>query len=106
AAAAAHAKPGTQVFPVLDAGRGEFYLGEYADGAKLGEALVDHDALRHRIDCLEHRVLVVCEESVAAALSSFASQIVAEPDAASSLPLALARIRTRDFDDIATADAN
>jgi tRNA threonylcarbamoyladenosine biosynthesis protein TsaB len=106
AAAAAQAKPGTRVFPVLDAGRGEFYLGEYADGAKLAEALVDHDALRHRIDRSEDRVLIVCEEQVATALSSFAPQTVAEPDAASSLPLALARVGTRDFDDIASADAN
>lgn len=106
AAAAAQAKPGTQVFPVLDAGRGEFYLGQYLDGVKLVEALVDSDGLRGRIDCPEDRVLVVCEESVATALSSFAPQIVAQPDAASSLPLALARIRTRDFEDIASADAN
>jgi len=105
-AAAAQAKPGTQVFPVLDAGRGEFYLGQYLDGVKLMEALVDSGGLRGRIDCPEDRVLAVCEESVAAALSSFAPQIVAEPDAASSLPLALARLRTRDFEDIASADGN
>jgi tRNA threonylcarbamoyladenosine biosynthesis protein TsaB len=105
-AAAAQATPGTDVFPVLDAGRGEFYLGEYVDRAKLLEALVDGDALRHRIDRSDDRTLVVCEAQVATALSCFAPQIVLEPDAASSLPLAFARIQIRDFDDIASADAN
>jgi tRNA threonylcarbamoyladenosine biosynthesis protein TsaB len=105
-ASAAAAKPGTHVFAALDAGRGEFYLGEYLEGVKLREELVESDALRARIGRSDDRALVVCEEPVATALRSFAPQFVPEPDAASSLSLALTRVRTRHFDDIASADAN
>jgi tRNA threonylcarbamoyladenosine biosynthesis protein TsaB len=105
-ASAIDVERGTHVFSALDAGRGEFYLGEYIDGVRLTEALVDRDELHDRMNRSKDCALVVCEGPVAAALSSFAPQFVPEPDAAASLPLALTRIRTRDFDDIASVDAN
>jgi tRNA threonylcarbamoyladenosine biosynthesis protein TsaB len=43
---------------------------------------------------------------VAQSIAELAPQIVAEPTAASALPIALARIQQRSFDDPATIDAN
>lgn len=105
-ASAIEAKPGTHVFAALDAGRGEFYLGEYLDGIKLSETLVDRDELHTRLGRAGNHSLVVCEEPAAAALGRSGPEIVAEPAAASSLRLALARAMHRNFDDVVSADAN
>ncbi|HXE07217.1 MAG TPA: tRNA (adenosine(37)-N6)-threonylcarbamoyltransferase complex dimerization subunit type 1 TsaB [Acidobacteriaceae bacterium] len=105
-ASASAAGPETHAFAVLDAGRQEFYVGEYLGGARLDEALVPHDELRSRILRAANRALMVCEESVAGALSEFAPRMVAEPSAVSSLPLVLERIRRSSFDDVVSADAN
>jgi len=104
----------TQINALLDAGRGEFYSGLYANGLCLREALLTRDQLLAE-QCREEAQLVVCEPAVAESLGAPSKlglggnatpQFVAEPSAASALPLALARIRQRAFDDPATIDAN
>ncbi|HEY5055125.1 MAG TPA: tRNA (adenosine(37)-N6)-threonylcarbamoyltransferase complex dimerization subunit type 1 TsaB [Acidobacteriaceae bacterium] len=95
------------VFAVLDARRGEFYCGEYADGAKLREALVTRDELAAWIGgAAAGRELMVCEAGVAQALAEFQPQQVAEPDALAALPLAMRRMERGEFDDVASIDAN
>ena len=90
---------------LLDAGRGEFYSGLYAGGLCLHESLLTRDQLlaAHSSEIAQ---LVVCEPAVAQSITALAPQLDAEPSAASALPLALARIRQRAFDDPATIDAN
>jgi tRNA threonylcarbamoyladenosine biosynthesis protein TsaB len=90
---------------LLDAGRGEFYSGLYAGGLCLHESLLTRDQLlaAHSSEIAQ---LVVCEPAVAQSITALAPQLVAEPSAASALPLALARIRQRAFDDPASIDAN
>jgi tRNA threonylcarbamoyladenosine biosynthesis protein TsaB len=88
---------------VLDAGRGEFYYGEYVGRRCLREALMREEDLRVAIT--GGRV-VICEAKVAAALVGLEVRLVEEPSAADVLPLALERIEAGDFDDAATVDAN
>ncbi len=106
-AALAGARPGAVVFAVLDAGRGEFYLGEYLDGAKVREALVTREELAILMSASSGAgELMVCEENVARALGEFGPRMVVEPDAAAALPLAIERMERGAFDDVASVDAN
>jgi tRNA threonylcarbamoyladenosine biosynthesis protein TsaB len=98
--------PVARVHALLDAGRGEFYLGLYAAGACLRETLITRDQLLAEQSSEPRPILVVCEPVVAQSLAAVAPQSVAEPSAADALPLALARIQQRAFDDPATIDAN
>jgi tRNA threonylcarbamoyladenosine biosynthesis protein TsaB len=95
-----------QVHALLDAGRGEFYSGLYANGLCLRESLQPRDQLLAGQSREPQQTLVVCEPAVAQSIAALAPQLVAEPSAASALPLALARIQQRAFDDPATIDAN
>ena len=95
---------GARIVVALDAGRGELYAGEYVDNEKIREALVAPARLTEWIG-REHE-LIVCEASVAQSLSDLKARIVREPDAPAALPLALARFDRKEFDDIATTDAN
>ncbi len=52
------------------------------------------------------QLVVVCEPPLAGSLATLAPQLVAEPTAQDALPLVLARIQQRTFDDPATIDAN
>jgi tRNA threonylcarbamoyladenosine biosynthesis protein TsaB len=97
---------GWVVHALLDAGRGEFYSGLYADGLCLRESLQPRDQLLAEASREPHQLFVVCEPIVAQSIAELAPQLVAEPTAASALPLALARIQQRAFDDPATIDAN
>jgi tRNA threonylcarbamoyladenosine biosynthesis protein TsaB len=95
------------VYAVLDAGRGEFYLGEY-EGESLGrrcvrEALLSGDDL---VAAVAGRVVVVCEIKVAEALVEVHPQLVDEPLAEDALPFALERVAAGEFDDAALVDAN
>jgi tRNA threonylcarbamoyladenosine biosynthesis protein TsaB len=93
------------VFAVLDAGRGEFYVGEYVGRRCVREVLLSReDVLAAAVD----GVVVACEVKVAEALSGLGSRlrIVDEPSAEDALPFALERIEAGDFDDVATLDAN
>ena len=94
---------GEAVHAVLDAGRGEFYYGEYAGRRCLREALMREADLRVAI--AGGRV-VICEAKVAELLVGLELRMVEEPSAADVLPLALERIEAGDFDDAATVDAN
>jgi tRNA threonylcarbamoyladenosine biosynthesis protein TsaB len=96
---------GMRVHALLDAGRGEFYYGEYVDGVCVKEALLARNEAMAAIESAAGMV-VTCEPVVAEAFASHAPQRVTGPDAAAALPLALARIAQRLFDDAATLDAN
>jgi tRNA threonylcarbamoyladenosine biosynthesis protein TsaB len=103
---------GTRVHALLDAGRGDFYCGVYADGACLREALLTREELLAAIAASaseipkQSRVVVACEPTVATSLSSIDCRLVAEPGAADALNIALRRVREQGFDDAATLDAN
>ncbi len=91
------------VHAVLDAGRGEFYYGEYVGRRCLREALMRGEDVRAAAAV---RAVVVCEAKVAEALAGLEFRMVEEPSAGDALPLALERIEAGDFDDAATLDAN
>jgi tRNA threonylcarbamoyladenosine biosynthesis protein TsaB len=91
------------VHAVLDAGRGEFYYGEYVGRRCLREALMDGAGVREAVG---GGVAIVSEAKVAEALTGLELRMVEEPLAGDALPLALERIEARDFDDAATLDAN
>jgi tRNA threonylcarbamoyladenosine biosynthesis protein TsaB len=91
------------VHAVLDAGRREFYYGEYVGRQCLREALIGEQDLRA---AGSGGVVVVCEVKVAEALPGLAPKIVDEPAAGDALPIALERIAAGYFDDVETIDAN
>lgn len=110
---------GASVHALLDAGRGEFYHGVYADGNCLRETLVTSEELHAALNLPEPkagesdvgnakqpRIVVVCEPAVAKTLAALTPLLLAEPTAENALPLALRRIQERAFDDTATIDAN
>ena len=99
-------KPNGCVHALLDAGRGEFYSGIYADGLCLREALVSREQFFAEHIRKPQPSLIVCEPVVAQSLATLTPQLVTEPTAVDALPLALARIQQRAFDDPATIDAN
>ena len=91
------------VHAVLDAGRGEFYYGEYAGHRCVREALLSQDEVSAAV---AGGLVVVCEAKVSEMLSALHPLLVAEPAAGDALPLALARIVANEFDDAAILDAN
>jgi len=107
--------PGRKVFALLDAGRGEAYLGIYIGGVRVREALVTRaqlftaieEAAAAKSESGTNSIRVVtCESTVVQAFAELNPQLVAEPTAADALALVLLRIHARDFDDAATIDAN
>ena len=90
-------------YAALDAGRGEFYFGEYAGQQALREMLLSRDDLHAAIGSNE---VTVCEPKAAEALSGLRVRLVAEPLAEAALPFALQRARAGEFDDVAATDAN
>jgi len=91
------------VHAVLDAGRGEFYYGEYKGRRHLREALLSGEDV---FAAAAGGIVVVCEVKVAEALARLKPWMVDEPSASDALQFALRRIEARDFDDAATLDAN
>lgn len=90
----------------LDAGRGEFYVGEYAAGRCVREALLDESALR---ELVRGRLVAVAEKKVFDARGDMgAAEVkeVAEPAAADMLALVKARVDAGELDDAALLDAN
>src|SRR6202044_2362700 len=77
------------VHAVRDAGRGEFYYGEYVGRRCLREALMVRDDV---IVAAAGGVVVVCEAKVVEALAELRPRVVEEPSAADALPIALERI--------------
>jgi tRNA threonylcarbamoyladenosine biosynthesis protein TsaB len=110
----AAAPPAARVHALLDAGRGEFYHGEYIDGICLCEALLTRDELLAALaqsspglgSVEPAAVVVASEQSVAQSVAALTPHLVADPTAEDALPLALRSIHQRDFDNPATLDAN
>jgi tRNA threonylcarbamoyladenosine biosynthesis protein TsaB len=101
---AAAAGPGSAC-ALLDAGRGEFYCGQFRDGEALGEVLFAREGAVAA--ALLAGGVVASEEAVAKSLSpEVAARVVAEPAASDALPLALKRLAAGSFDDPLTLDAN
>lgn len=86
-------------YAALDAGRGEFYFGDYADGHH--EALISVEELRAAASVSE---LSICEEKAAAAFPE--ARMVDQPTAADALAVALPRLLAKDFNDLAALDGN
>jgi tRNA threonylcarbamoyladenosine biosynthesis protein TsaB len=91
------------VHVVLDAGRGEFYYGEYVGSVCVREALLSGEDV---LTAVGDGVVVVCEAKVAEALGGLRLRVVAEPSAGNALGLAVERIAAGVFDDAALVDAN
>lgn len=91
------------VHAVLDAGRGEFYYGEYSGSVCVREALLTRDEV---MAAAAKGAVVVCEVKVAEDLAELNPRFVAEPVAGDALPFALERAVTGNFDDGALLDAN
>jgi tRNA threonylcarbamoyladenosine biosynthesis protein TsaB len=108
----AHASMLPHVLAAIDAGRGEYYVGEYRSGKKLKEMLRTAEetvALAREPGA----GVVVCEEArtedTSAACSALAicGPVYAQtPDASMALRFALERFRAGDFDDPETLEAN
>ncbi len=94
------------VYALLDAGRGEFYVGHYAGESCVYEALLGREQLVCELSAEPGASLVACEAVVADALAGWDVQLVADPAAGSALRLALERVRAGRFDDVALLDAN
>jgi tRNA threonylcarbamoyladenosine biosynthesis protein TsaB len=102
---------GEPVHAVLDAGRGEFYTGEYVGRRCVREVLMGGEEV---LAAAGGGVVVACEAKVMEALGGLGLglglevrlRMVEEPLAGDALPLALERIEAGDFDDAATLDAN
>jgi tRNA threonylcarbamoyladenosine biosynthesis protein TsaB len=104
------------VLAVVDAGRGEYYVGEYRDGRNLGEVLLsaaDTVAAAKQPGA----GVVVCEENrtgdvspvttgACAALAVCGPVYVQPPDAAEALRFALGRFHAGSFEDAETLNAN
>jgi tRNA threonylcarbamoyladenosine biosynthesis protein TsaB len=101
---------GGAVHAVLDAGRGEFYYGEYGGRRCLREVLMGGEDVVAA--AAGGGVVVACEAKVAEGLGGLGLRLglvvrmVEEPLAGDALPLALELIVAGDFDDAATLDAN
>ena len=102
--AAAAGEGADQVCAVLDAGRGEFYCGVYAGRRCVREALLSGEEVATA--AAGASVVMVCEARVSEALSALKPRLVAEPVAGDALPFAVERVAAKEFDDVATLDAN
>ena len=100
---AATGKSDETVHAVLDAGRGEFYYGEYLRHRCVREALLSQEEVSAAVGL---GPVVVCEVKVAEMLSALHPRLVEEPAAGDALPLALERISANEFDDAGLLDAN
>ena len=101
------------VLAAVDAGRGEYYVGEYRNGNNLGETLMTGEQTVTAAQQPGAGVLV-CDESRAGDASVSACSALAicgpiyvqPPDAAEALRFAMTRFHARDFDNPETLDAN
>jgi tRNA threonylcarbamoyladenosine biosynthesis protein TsaB len=101
------------VLAAVDAGRGEYYVGEYRNGKNLGETLMTGEETVTAAKQPGAGVLV-CDESRADDASASACSALAicgpiyvqPPDAAEALRFALNRFQAGDFDNPETLDAN
>jgi tRNA threonylcarbamoyladenosine biosynthesis protein TsaB len=109
----AHASLLPHVLAAVDAGRGDYYVGEYRNGNSLGETLMTAEQTLTAAQQPGAGVLV-CDESRAGEASANACSALAicgpiyvqPPDAAEALRFAMSRFHARDFDNPETLDAN
>jgi tRNA threonylcarbamoyladenosine biosynthesis protein TsaB len=92
------------VLAVLDAGRGEYFCGEYRGQQCLREWLGTEASIAAATE--RGLAVVVCEAVLAERLGPFGPAQVPAPTAQEAIRYALPRFRADDFDDPATADAN
>jgi tRNA threonylcarbamoyladenosine biosynthesis protein TsaB len=97
--------PSERVHPVLDAGRGEFYVGTYRGMECLREAMLTRKELQAVIADAPG-VFCVCEARMAEALHELSPCVVAEPVAADAYALAAAAFCAGNFADVAALDGN
>lgn len=83
----------------LDAGRGEFYFGDYREAAT--ETLASSEEVRSSVAISE---LAVCDEKSTLAFPE--ARFVELPGASEALEVALPRLLASDFDDLAALDGN
>ena len=103
--AAASGQIDSRICALLDAGREEFYCGEYLGTESLGEVLLSRDDAFTAVRRAGQTV--VCEEALFQAFEDLGRvRMVAEPTAADAFPLALKRLESSDFDDAERLDAN
>jgi tRNA threonylcarbamoyladenosine biosynthesis protein TsaB len=101
------------VLTAVDAGRGDYYFGEYRNGETLLETLLSREETVARASQPGAGVLV-CDESndassgaaACAALAFSGPMYMQPPDAGEALRFAMPRWRARLFDDPATLEAN
>jgi tRNA threonylcarbamoyladenosine biosynthesis protein TsaB len=94
-----------RVCALLDAGRDEFYCGEYRGGLELGESLLTRTASIAAADGADF--VAVCDPVTFRAFSELKTvRMLPEPTAADALPFARRSFEKGDFDDPATLDAN
>jgi tRNA threonylcarbamoyladenosine biosynthesis protein TsaB len=99
------------VLAAVDAGRGDYYVGEYRNGENLGESLLSGEETVAAAKRPGAGVLV-CDESsgettsACAALAICGPLYVQPPDASDALRFALGRFRAAQFEDAATLQAN
>jgi tRNA threonylcarbamoyladenosine biosynthesis protein TsaB len=94
---------GQKVHAVLDAGRSEFYYGEYVRKTCVREVLTSAQDVSA---AASGGLMVVSEVKVAESLAELRPRLVEEPLAGDALPYAVERVASREFDDAATLDAN
>jgi tRNA threonylcarbamoyladenosine biosynthesis protein TsaB len=92
-----------RVHAVLDAGRGEFYYGEYMEKRCVREVLMSAQDV---MTAASGGLVVVCESKVAEALLELRPKLVDEPLAGNALPFAVERVVSGRFEDAAALDAN
>lgn len=92
------------VLAVVDAGRGESYVGEYQGGRKLREVLLSGEEVLAAARQPGAGILV-CEENCAASASG-EPVYLQSPDAADALRMAFDRFRERSFENVEILDAN
>ncbi|AXC14823.1 TsaB protein, required for threonylcarbamoyladenosine (t(6)A) formation in tRNA [Acidisarcina polymorpha] len=90
---------------VLDAGRGEFFVGVYQDGICVQEILLTRENLMEAMTNWKYPVLV-CENRVFESLSEIGPRLVSAPAAIDALAAGANRFLAQDFDDTALLDAN
>lgn len=98
--------PAHEVLAVLDAGRSEYYCGHYLAGECMSEALRSRDAVLSLASAMPDASVIACEPAVAEALGPLSVRLIPELTAQEALTLAVLRLRSREFADPVTLDAN
>ncbi|MCU1323807.1 MAG: peptidase glycoprotease [Acidobacteriaceae bacterium] len=92
-----------RVYPVLDAGRREFYFGVYEGGVCLRESLLTAAEV---VEAVGTGRVVACEAKVAEGLVGVEVVMLEEPSAGDLLGIAIERLGRGAVDDAAVVDAN